>query len=138
MPTNTRPTKTRPTNTRRKLAVVQSPADVPDFATEAEEAEFWGTHSMGEGFFTGAEDDTEDFPLPPTRPPRSKATSIRLGLELERRLRAVAERKGTPYQTLLKEFVLERTYEEEKRLGIVGTEGPTRRAPSGRTKARAA
>jgi hypothetical protein len=32
----------------------------------------------------------------------------------------LAEAKKTSYQTLLKEFVLERVYEEEKRLGPLG------------------
>jgi hypothetical protein len=44
---------------------------------------------------------------------------MNLSANLEQRLRVLAERKYTPYQTLLKEFVLERVYEEEKRLGIL-------------------
>ncbi|AFZ69417.1 hypothetical protein [Deinococcus peraridilitoris] len=50
---------------------------------------------------------------------KSRPTSLRLGSDLERRLRTLAELKGTSYQTLLKEFVLERIYEEEKRHGIL-------------------
>ncbi|MEF2279332.1 hypothetical protein V3W47_13590 [Deinococcus sp. YIM 134068] len=52
-------------------------------------------------------------------PRKSNPTSIRLSTDLERRLRHLAELKGTSYQTLLKEFGLERVYEEEKRLGVV-------------------
>ena len=37
-----------------------------------------------------------------------------------KRLQALAKKKGKGYQTLLKEFVLERLYEEEKREGLVG------------------
>jgi hypothetical protein len=37
-----------------------------------------------------------------------------------RRLKVLAARRHKGYQTLLKEFVLERLYEEEKREGIVG------------------
>lgn len=44
---------------------------------------------------------------------KSRPTSLRLGSDLERRLRTLAELKGTSYQTLLKEFVLERIYEEK-------------------------
>jgi hypothetical protein len=36
-----------------------------------------------------------------------------------RRLRRLAEKKGTTYQTLLKTFVQERLYEEEKREGHI-------------------
>jgi hypothetical protein len=35
------------------------------------------------------------------------------------RLRRLAEKKGTRYQTRLKQFVVERLYEEEKREGPV-------------------
>jgi hypothetical protein len=35
------------------------------------------------------------------------------------RLRALAAHRNTGYQTLLKEFVVERLYEEEKREGII-------------------
>ncbi|WP_420594414.1 hypothetical protein [Deinococcus sp.] len=50
---------------------------------------------------------------------KSNPTSLRLSADLERRLRHLAALKGTSYQTLMKEFVLERVYEEEKRLGVV-------------------
>ena len=36
------------------------------------------------------------------------------------RLKALAARRHKGYQTLLKEFVMERLYEEEKREGLVG------------------
>ncbi len=29
---------------------IQSPEEIPAFANEEEEAEFWATHSLGEGF----------------------------------------------------------------------------------------
>ncbi len=36
-----------------------------------------------------------------------------------KRLRVLAARRNTGYQTLLKEFVVERLYEEEKREGLI-------------------
>lgn len=102
----------------KKMITVQSPGDVPTFETEAEEAEFWATHEMGDAMFDRAEGDPEAQALMdalPTRPRKSNPVSLRLGVDLERRLRRLAEVKGTTYQTLLKEFVLERVYEEEKR-----------------------
>jgi hypothetical protein len=36
-----------------------------------------------------------------------------------KRLRALAALRNTGYQTLLKEFIVERLYEEEKREGII-------------------
>ncbi|BDP44422.1 hypothetical protein DAETH_43910 (plasmid) [Deinococcus aetherius] len=100
------------------LIIVNDPSEIPAFETEAEEAEFWATHAMGDAMFDRAEGDPETqafLRTLPTRPRRSNPVSLRLGVDLERRLRRLAEVKGTPYQTLLKEFVLERVYEEEKR-----------------------
>ncbi len=106
----------------QELRVVNHPDEIPTFANEAEEAEFWATHAMGEAMFDRAAHDPEAQAMLaalPTRPRKSNPTSIRLGAELERRLRHLAELKGTSYQTLLKEFVLERVYEEEKRMKVI-------------------
>ena len=40
--------------TDRPLIVVERPEDLPVFASEDEEHEFWGTHDMGEAFYRGA------------------------------------------------------------------------------------
>ncbi|PNY81272.1 CopG family antitoxin [Deinococcus koreensis] len=108
------------------LILINDPSDIPTFASEAEEAEFWATHELGDGLFDLAARNPEAADLLARLPKRSrhagrqsKSTSLRLSADLERRLRHLAEVKGTSYQTLLKEFVLERVYEEEKRLKIV-------------------
>jgi hypothetical protein len=38
------------TDADRRLAAVNRPEDIPAFRSEAEEAEFWATHSLGEAF----------------------------------------------------------------------------------------
>ena len=48
------------------------------------------------------------------------AKDPRVHADALQRLRALARKKGKGYQTLLKEFVIERLYEEEKREGLVG------------------
>lgn len=100
-----------------ELTLITDMAQVPAFSTEAEEAAFWATHAVAEHLLGAQHADTDL--LPPTRPRKSHPTSLRLGTDLERRLRHLAELKDTSYQTLLKEFVLERVYEEEKRLGVI-------------------
>jgi hypothetical protein len=52
---------------------------------------------------------------------RGRSTSIALRLDrfTLKRLQALAILRGTRYQTLLKQFVVERLYEEEKRAGII-------------------
>jgi hypothetical protein len=53
------------------------------------------------------------------RPGRTTPIAIRFDQFTLRRLKALAARRNTGYQTLLKEFVVERLYEEEKREGII-------------------
>lgn len=36
----------------RPLIRVEGPADVPDFASEDEEAEYWAMHELGDAFYT--------------------------------------------------------------------------------------
>lgn len=100
-----------------QLTELHSWDEVPAFATEAEEAEFWSTHSLGEELL--AEGPVEDPMLPPPRP-RSAPVAVRFDASTLARLKALARRRHKGYQTLLKEFVIERLYEEEKREGIVG------------------
>jgi hypothetical protein len=50
---------------------------------------------------------------------RSTPITIRIDRVTLQRLKALAARRGTRYQTLMKQLVLERLYEEEKRAGII-------------------
>lgn len=54
--------------------------------------------------------------LPPSRP-RAKPVSVRFDEDMLGRLKALAARRGTRYQTLLKQFIAERLYEEERHEG---------------------
>jgi hypothetical protein len=53
------------------------------------------------------------------RPGATTPIAIRIDRFTMRRLRALAKLRGTPYQTLIKQFVVERLYDEEKRAGII-------------------
>jgi len=53
------------------------------------------------------------------RPGRTTPIAIRFDQFTLTRLKALAAQRNTGYQTLLKEFVIERLYEEEKRAGII-------------------
>lgn len=103
---------------KRKMQEIRDPKDIPTFANEQEEAEFWATHSLGADMLERMQ------PIPPGELPppcpRTKPVAIRFDADVLRRLQALAQKKGKGYQTLLKEFVLERLYEEEKREGLVG------------------
>ena len=53
------------------------------------------------------------------RPGRTTPIAVRFDQFTLTRLKALAVQRNTGYQTLLKEFVIERLYEEEKRAGII-------------------
>jgi hypothetical protein len=53
------------------------------------------------------------------RPGRTTPIAVRFDRFTLKRLQAVAALRNKGYQTLLKEFVVERLYEEEKREGII-------------------
>ena len=107
-----------------ELQEVRSLAEVPDFASDEEFAEFWDTHVPTEEFLAEAE-----LPLPDWAPllPRSQnPLSIRFDRDTLTRLKALARKKHIGYQTLLKQFVIERLYEEERREGILPRRRGTR------------
>ena len=101
----------------RDLVEINSLDEIPDFTSEAEEAEFWSTHGLGDELLDqmGPLDDV----LPPARP-RTRPVVIRFDDDTLARLRELARVKGKGFQTLLEEFAVERLYEEEKRAGLVG------------------
>jgi len=102
---------------KKDLEEVNSPEEIPEFENEKEEAEFWSTHSFGEGFLERMGPIPEGV-LPASRP-RTKPISLRFDEDVLRRSKALAKSKHKGYQTMLKEFVLERLYEEEKREGLL-------------------
>ncbi|WP_420597149.1 CopG family antitoxin [Deinococcus sp.] len=115
-------TTTQKRTQQRELIPVYSHTEIPANMSEADEAEFWSTHSFTAELIAESADDpafAEIEALIPKRPSKSSPVSLRLSVDLQRRLRHLAKLKGTTYQTLLKEFVLERVYEEEKRLKVV-------------------
>lgn len=95
--------------------------EVPEFASEQDEQEFWERHTLSERLLDtmerGGPGDLHH--LPARTPTRSRTIAVRFDEDVLRRMRVLAARKQLGYQTLLKAFVLERLYEEEKREGLV-------------------
>ena len=113
--------KTKPKGpkvTGPRLTEVDSLADVPAFANDDEAAAFWDTHGPSKRFLEENVREAEPDWLPPPRP-RTTPLAVRFDQDVIARLKTVAEKKHKGYQTLLKEFVTERLYEEEKREGIL-------------------
>ena len=100
------------------MTTIHSFEEVPAFTSEAEEAAFWGAHELGDEILSAMGPVPEDI-LPPPRP-RTRPVPLRLSDATVQRAKRLAERRHIGYQTLLKEFIIERLYEEEKREGLVG------------------
>lgn len=110
------------------------PEDVPPFADEAEEAAWWATHDIADPPSTVGLDTRLPSPEAFRKarqerekrggPRRTQPVLVRLDADILDRLRSLADRKGTGYQTLLKRFVIERLYEEEKLEGLVAATSP--------------
>jgi hypothetical protein len=104
---------------------VERREDIPSFKDEAEEAEFWATHDLAGALLEEMQPVplNGDEELPPARSPsaatRTRPISVRLDDDILRRLKVLAAMKRKGYQTMLKEFLVERLYEEEKREGLI-------------------
>jgi hypothetical protein len=101
------------------LIPVERREDIPAFASEEEEHRFWSTHQLAGELLDSMEpvpEEGDDW-LPPARP-RSTPVLIRFNEDVITRARALAAKRHMGYQTLIKQFVAERLYEEEKRTGL--------------------
>lgn len=108
----------------RKRKEINSWDEVPSFASEKEEQAWWDEHDISEELLDTFEPRSEMDHLPPPREktitrPRKRPISVRMEADLVKRLKVLAGIKGIGYQTLLRQFVADRVYEEEKREGIL-------------------
>lgn len=102
---------------------IKSWDEVPSFASEREEQAWWDEYDVSEELLETFDSVPEgELPAPRERTvtrPRKIPVSVRMEEDLVDRLRVLAAVKGIGYQTLLRQFVSERVYEEEKREGIL-------------------
>ena len=88
--------------------------------TQNEVQSFWQSHQVGKGLITSLLEPDLKAKLQKARDERkSRNITLNLNEGLEQRLRNLADIEGVGYQTLIKQFVLERIYQEEVRRGIV-------------------
>ena len=78
--------------------------ELPKFATEQEEADFWDTHDSTE--YLGATEPVAAT-FVDARPPKQQI-SLRLEPAVIERLKKVAQSKGIGYQTMIRMWVMER------------------------------
>jgi predicted DNA binding CopG/RHH family protein len=99
----------------REPKPIDSPRDIPAGLSDEERMAFLEERGVSEYFLENVEEASEEErPRPRTRPINVRFDDFTLG-----RLKALAASRNVGYQTLLKEFVTERLYEEERRQGVL-------------------
>lgn len=96
---------------------VNDPSEIPENLSDEEELEFWDTHYMTEAYLSKMEEAPEEER--PQARSYSKQVNVRMDESNVERLKDLAEARGVGYQTLMKDFIKERLYEEEIREGTV-------------------
>lgn len=81
---------------------------VPTFGSEAEEREFWETHDTS----PFVEWNQARIAVFPNLKPSTETISLRLPTALLSELKALANKRDVPYQSLLKVFLAERVTRE--------------------------
>ena len=105
---------------------------IPRFETEVEERAFWATHDTAE-YVDWRQARWATFP---NLKPSTETISLRLPGPLLADLKALANKRDVPYQSLLKMFVAERVAREWASAGA-GVAEPAPRAYQGARKRRA-
>jgi len=93
---------------------IKDPREMPSGLSDEEQLAYWETHGHTEEYLQ----KTEEVPEEERPRARTRPISVRFDAHTLYRIKNLADRRGVGYQTLLKEFVTERLYEEEKREGI--------------------
>lgn len=83
---------------------------IPKFNNEDDEQNFWDTHDLTD-YFDMSKAQKVVFP---NLQPSTQTISLRLPLSLLSELKALANKRDVPYQSLLKIFLAEKVREEMK------------------------
>ena len=104
-----------------KLKRVLKP--IPEFSTEAKEQRFWETHDSTEY----VDWSQAHFVRFPNLKPSTETISLRLPAPLLDDLKALANKRDVPYQSLLKVFVADRVAAEWRSTTSAGAGAPSNR-----------
>ncbi len=100
---------------RKRKIPINSVDEIPQFANEAEEDEFWTTHRFSDAMWDQAEPLQPDE-APPTRP-RTKAVVLHLDEATLQRARVVAQRRHQGVQLVLAQLLTAALSDEERKTG---------------------
>lgn len=98
------------------MKIITSRDQIPEHMSDTEAAEFWSNHTLSDELLEASIIEEEDHDLPKRK---SATISIRLDDDLLQRIRTLAKLRNKGYQTLIKDFLIERTYEEEKKTPLI-------------------
>jgi len=104
---------------------------LPEFRSEAEEREFWETHDTVD-YVDWSQARVVTFP---NLKPSTETISLRLPGPLLADLKALANKRDVPYQSLLKVFLAERV-EAEWRRADLGSAPSNQRVPATKPRRR--
>jgi predicted DNA binding CopG/RHH family protein len=107
-----------------------APKTIPTFRSESEERHFWETHDTSR-FVDWDKARVAAFP---NLKPSTETISLRLPAALLAELKALANKRDVPYQSLLKVFLAERVDRETHGVNALSTRSPQPR--KGRSRAR--
>jgi CopG antitoxin of type II toxin-antitoxin system len=101
----------------KAMITVNSVDEIPKFQDEAEEAEFWANHEWSDELY-----ETQAEEPPPELLPRArtKPVSLRLDEDTIQRTKLIGQGRQMGYQTLMKLWISQRLYEEERISGLFG------------------
>lgn len=107
---------------------------IPEFDSEAEERQFWETHDSA-SYVDWSKATVVSLPR---LKPSTETISLRLPAPLLSDLKALANKRDVPYQSLLKVFVADRVAEEWRSSTHQGTSSDEALRPTKRRQRRAA
>lgn len=76
---------------------------IPEFGSDEEEARFWETHDLSD-YWNDVEPATDVY----FERPKKQMVTLRLDRPLIQRIKATAIKKGIPYSTLIRMWLVER------------------------------
>ncbi|HEX3696130.1 MAG TPA: BrnA antitoxin family protein [Polyangia bacterium] len=95
----------------KKRASKNEAGTVPAFANEDEERKFWATHDAADFFDWGQVAQ----PAFPSLKPSTESISLRLPVSMLDELKALANKRDVPYQSLMKMYLSEQIRRDRKK-----------------------
>jgi predicted DNA binding CopG/RHH family protein len=94
-----------------KRPAKHKPLAVPVFESEDEERQFWATHDAADFF----QWDRAAQPSFPNLKPSTESISLRLPVSMLDELKALANKRDVPYQSLMKIYLAEQIRQDRKK-----------------------